>query len=159
VDPFEGLLKQDPPSAVDAEAYKRLKQIPLFRELAFPDVQALFRICMHVSFSPNTVIIEQGVPGAGLMVIVHGNADVMRVNGDLSVPLAMLGPGEALGEVSLLDASPTSARVVAATAVNALFMRRESLMTFLSTRDAAALRILRVLNKTLADRLRAANLR
>ncbi|MEW5852891.1 MAG: cyclic nucleotide-binding domain-containing protein [Myxococcota bacterium] len=156
VDPFADLLARDPAMA---SAYQHLKQLPFFAELSLPDMQAIYRICIHVSYPAEAVIIEQGAGGSGLLVVLQGSVHVLRVGGAAPVHLATLGPGESLGEMSIVDALPTSARVVAATPVSALFMPRDALSEYLATHDSAALRIFRVLTRTLVERLRAANLR
>lgn len=62
---------------------------------------------------PEDVIVEQNATLQALYVIVRGSVSVERVNGSQAVELAILAPGEFFGEVSFVDGSPASARVIA----------------------------------------------
>jgi tetratricopeptide (TPR) repeat protein len=153
VDPFnqrEGI-------APVADAYTHLKAIPIFAELRAADMRDLYRSCEEVSFAHGDVVIGEGIAGRGLFVIVQGDISVTRA--DSAVELARLGPGASVGELSLLDSSPTSARVTAVGPVFALFISQERFHQFIENHDDAARRIFRLFARTLADRLRAANAR
>jgi tetratricopeptide (TPR) repeat protein len=153
VDPFS--QKQGVPVASDA--YTHLKGIPIFAELRAEDMRDLYRASEEVSFCNGDVVVEAGTPGRGLYVIVQGDVRVVRV--DDGTELARLGPGSCVGELSLLDASRTSARVQAVTAVFALFISQQRFNQFVLTHDDAARRIFHLFARTLAERLRTANAR
>jgi tetratricopeptide (TPR) repeat protein len=156
--PFGGVMGGA--GAMSADAYATLKTIPLFADLTRPDMEALFHISAQVTYPPNSVMLEQGSPGTGLWVLVQGSVTVARVeNNGVTTPLAVLGPGNCVGEISLLDAGPTTARVVSQSTVLALFIARERFSEFLATRDGAALCIYRVFARTLAERMRLATQR
>lgn len=156
VDPFDASAKGE---ASGRDGYGHLKNIPIFAELALDDMRDLYRACDEVVYPAGGTIIEQGVHGQGLFVIVHGNVKVLRVDGGGATELASLGPGAYVGEISLVDDAPTSARVVTATEVRALFISRERFHQYLYGHEVAALRIYRLFTRTLAERLRQANVR
>jgi hypothetical protein len=156
IDPFENKGGGAPP-AVDA--YAQLKAIPIFGELAMQDMKDLYRVSQEVTFSSGAPIIEQGVRGNGLTVILAGEVQVQRVEGGATTPLASLRAGAYVGEMSLVDDAPTSARVVATSPVRALFIARERFEQYLYGHDTAAGRIFRLFTKTLAERLRQSNIR
>src|SRR5206468_6965534 len=60
-------------------------------------------------------LMKQGEAAASMWVILSGKVSVVREHKDLAVPipLAMLGPGEVVGEMGLLDGDPRSATVTA----------------------------------------------
>src|SRR5215469_3586790 len=60
-------------------------------------------------FSAGTTIFEEGSPGDVMYVILDGEVEV-RVGNDL---VEVLGSGEIVGEMALIDASPRSASIVA----------------------------------------------
>ena len=68
--------------------------------------------------------------------------------------LNTLGPGDYLGEISMLCNSPTSARVVATTWVRSLQIPRAQFERFLVTHPGAALRIYPLFAEGLAGRVR-----
>ncbi len=154
IDPFESKGSAEVP-AVDA--YTQLKAIPIFGELGMQDMKELYRVCQEVTFPPGGTIIEQGVRGSGLTVILAGEVHVVLASG--GAPLATLSAGAYVGEMSLVDDSPTSAKVVSVGNVRALFIARERFDQYLYNHDTAAQRIFRLFTKTLADRLRQSNVR
>lgn len=164
-DPFSALVdpfgnKGGTPGAPSAgDAYSHLKNIPIFAELAAQDMRELYRACDDVSFADQQVIIEQGVPGPGLVVIIQGNVRVLRGDATGITELARLAPGSYVGELSLIDAAPTSARVVADGTVLGLRISRERFNQYVLNHETAAFRIFQLFARTLAERLRTANLR
>lgn len=141
------------------DGYGQLKAIPIFGELALPDMKDLHRISEPVNYPPGSTIIEHGVEGVGLVVILQGEVQVLRVDGATAVPLATLGAGSYVGELSLVDEAPTSARVQAKTPVRALLISRARFQQYLYTHEAASTRIYMLFTRTLAERLRQANKR
>lgn len=56
---------------------------------------------------------KQGAPGAGLYILLSGEADVkLDADGERDIQLRTAGPGRRVGEFSLLDGSPRAATVV-----------------------------------------------
>ncbi len=162
-DPFSGIV--DPFSGKQAvgggsdEAYTFLKGMPIFAELRAEDMRDLYRACEEITWSDSERLVEQDVPGRGLFVIVQGDVRVVRADGGKETELARLGPGASVGELSLLDASPTSAKVVAVGPVFGLFISGARFSQFILSHDDAARRIFHLFARTLAERLRTANLR
>ena len=75
-----------------------------------------FDTCNYRLVSAGETVMKEGEAGTEAYVVERGALDVMR--GSLAataVPLARLGPGEWVGEMSLLLDEPRSATVVAAT--------------------------------------------
>lgn len=141
------------------DAYGYLKAIPIFGELALEDMKDLYRLSEEAQYSAGSTIIEQGTQGQGLFVIVDGAVQVFKIEAGRSKPLASLSAGSYVGELSLIDDAPTSARVVAAGPVRALFISRARFQQYLYTHEAAELRIYALFTRTLAERLRRANKR
>ena len=103
--------------AVPRAAYlEHLAQVPLFRSLSKRDLQRVARAADELQVEPGRVLMEQGQVGRECFVIVDGTATVRR-NGRR---VATLGPGDAAGELSLLDHGPRTATVVADGAMTVL---------------------------------------
>lgn len=163
-DPFANLKDPFDESSADtapqSDGYAHLKSIPIFAELDLNDMRDLYRVCHEVTYPQGATIIEQGMPGPGLVVVVTGHVAVHAVGADGNAKeLARLAAGSYVGEISLVDDAPTSARVVAAEGVSALVIPKERFRSFLIGRDVAAMRIYRLFTRTLAERLRQANQR
>jgi cAMP-dependent protein kinase regulator len=80
------------------------------------------------SFEPDDALIEQGETAAGLHLIASGSVSVIREEGDETLVLAELGPGEVVGEVSLVLRKPSTARVSANHATLTLHLPREDFL-------------------------------
>lgn len=139
-----------PAQNLPADGYAFLKAIPIFAELSLEDMKDLYLRSREVSFAEGATLLEQGVDGPGLFVILEGTVDVLA-GGRL---LNTLAPSVFVGEISLLQKAPVSARVVVRTAVRALLISRESFEDYVYNHEAAALRIYRLFSQGLADRVR-----
>ncbi len=66
---------------------------------------------LRVRYRKGDLIIKQGVYGISIYKILRGKVVILREDGDREVPLATLGPGEIIGEMTFLNqsAEPRSA--------------------------------------------------
>jgi CRP/FNR family transcriptional regulator, cyclic AMP receptor protein len=88
------------------EYYQR---VPLFSACTKKDLKLVAAQSERVRVKAGQVLIHQGETGREFFAIVEGTARVIR-NGR---KIARLGPGEAFGELALLDRAPRNATVVA----------------------------------------------
>jgi len=88
------------------------------------------------SFEPEEVLIEQGETAAGLHLIASGEVLVVREEGDESLMLAELGPGDIVGEVSLVLRKPSTAQVIANHATLTLHLPREDFLELIREHPA-----------------------
>ena len=110
------------------------------------DLSALATLFDEVRIAPGERLVSEGEAGSELFLIVTGEAAVTS-GGEM---VATVGPGQLVGEVSLVDQGPRSATVTALTPMETLVAGAESFATLLT--DAAVVRRLAV---ALAHRLRA----
>jgi tetratricopeptide (TPR) repeat protein len=136
------------------DGFDFLQKIPLFVDMPLPEMKAFYNISEERTFQDGERLIEQGRPGMALYVIRSGKVSVQRVEGDKVTEVAVLGEGDHVGEMSLVDESPTSARVVAKGTVVVFEVSRDHFLRFLQANDKFAVRVLRVFVRTLCDRLR-----
>lgn len=140
------------------DGYDALKTLPIFEDLTLDEMKVLYRICEQVSFDAGDIIIEQGHPGEGLIIVREGSIRVSKVEtGGRETVLATLPAGKYVGEMSLVDDAPTSARVVAVDKVRALAIKKDRLESLMFENERIALRVYRTFVKTLSDRLRVQN--
>jgi CRP/FNR family cyclic AMP-dependent transcriptional regulator len=112
-----------------AETMGMLQAVPLFTGLTKRQLVAVSKVVDHLSFEPGAVLVKELDVGRRLIIIRQGTAEVRRhgtgtgdgATGDANDRrLATVGPGDVVGELSLIDGKPTSASVVAETQLEAL---------------------------------------
>lgn len=128
-----------------------LKEIPLFNSLSNKELMELARHIDEIPVRADTMLTVQGGAGDAFYLIVEGKADVIRND----TKIAMLGPGDSVGEMSLLDGEPRSASVVMTSDGVVLTMPRREFTAVLRDIPAMALKLL----VALSLRLREANAR
>lgn len=124
----------------------RLRQIPLFAELADDALARVAELGSEIEAPAGTVLAMADEPGTGMFVVEEGRV-VVEGRGGFH---AELGPGEFFGELTLLvPEAHRVARVRAATDVRCLAIRRDDFTVLLEAEPALAVAML----PTLARRL------
>ena len=91
----------------------------MFEALSFlrhfdePALDWFFGHAVERNVTSGTVLIEEGRHPDAVFIVVQGLVGV-RLASAGATPVAQLGPGELLGEISLLENSPATATVTAA---------------------------------------------
>ena len=88
-----------------------LQQVPLFAACSRKDLQLVARRAEDVRVAAGKTLISEGETGHEFFVILSGTAKVTR----RGRKIATLGPGDAFGELALLEKAPRNASVVAET--------------------------------------------
>jgi CRP-like cAMP-binding protein len=88
------------------------------------------------TFEPGDVLIDEGETAGGLHLIASGEVAVVRGEGDEALVLAELGPGDIVGEVSLVLRKPSTARVTAKHATLTLHLPREDFLELIREHPA-----------------------
>ena len=92
-----------------------------------------------------------------MLLIITGEVAVDTAaagQGD-AVAISVLGPGNLVGEMGLLDGGARSASCTAATAVQAASLSRNGLQRLIEQRPAVAAKLMAGISKRMAERLRA----
>jgi CRP/FNR family cyclic AMP-dependent transcriptional regulator len=131
-----------------------VRQAPLFAALDDESAAALMSTMAQVELSRGQVLFREGDPGDRLYVIAEGKIKLGRTSGDgRENLLAILGPGEMFGELSLFDPGPRNATATAVADTHLIGLGNEDLTTWLTGRPDVARHLLRAL----ARRLRRTN--
>jgi CRP-like cAMP-binding protein len=128
----------------------QLRRVELFAALEPADLERVAAIAEERSFGDGAVIAEEGELGDELYVILDGRVQVARDDGST---LARRGPGDVIGELSLLRRSPRMASLIADGDVRAIGIQQLAFEGMIRDRPEIALAIMRML----ADRLTAAS--
>lgn len=120
-------------AGVPAERLALLRSVPMFADLP-PDLLARVDALMTESTVPaGAALVREDDAGREAFIIAEGEAEVIS-GGDL---VAEIGPGELVGEMSLLDNQPRSATVVARTPLRVLVMDPRQFAALFSDPHAA----------------------
>ena len=130
-----------------------------FAALKPESVQFLLGRAHSVPLHAGDTFLHEGDPGGDLYVVRTGRVEVFLERKDEGTPepvrihLAELGPGDCLGETSLLGVLPRTASVVALTEGTAIRLRNTDLLAF-SEKDPREFAILMInLGREVARRL------
>jgi CRP/FNR family transcriptional regulator, cyclic AMP receptor protein len=136
-----------------------LRRAPLFAALDQEAASALRSSMAEVQLDRADILFHEGDPGDRLYVVTDGKIKLGRTSGDgRENLLAVLGPGEMFGELSLFDPGPRTATATALTDTNLLGLGHEALKPWLTGRPEVAAELLRAIarrlrrtNETMAD--------
>jgi len=98
--------------AADPEQLRRapfLARSPLFAGLPRRLLGRLATRFFEKVYHPGEVVFEEGDPGRALFVVVEGAVEITRATAQGAYVLNTLGPGDAFGELALIDDYPRSA--------------------------------------------------
>ncbi len=131
-----------------------LRSAPLFRELDDEAAAALRDSMDEVRVTRGQVLFREGDAGDRVYVVIEGKVKLGRTAPDgRENLLAVLGPGQMFGELSLFDPGPRSATATAVTDSMLLGLGHEDLLPLLTGRPEVA----RGLLLQIAQRLRRSN--
>jgi CRP/FNR family transcriptional regulator, cyclic AMP receptor protein len=131
-----------------------LRQAPLFSALDDEAATALRGSLSESTLRRGDVLFHEGDSGDRLYIVLDGKVKLGRTSSDgRENLLAILGPGQMFGELSLFDPGPRSATVTAVTDASFASLSHEDLLKWLDGRPQVA----RGLLAQIASRLRKAN--
>jgi CRP/FNR family cyclic AMP-dependent transcriptional regulator len=140
------------------KAAAALANMHLFRGLVPEALERIAAIASQEAYAVGQFVFREGEVGDKLYLILEGKVRISRqLSGMGEEALAILGVGEAFGEMSLIDDTPRSADARAHENVKLLVITREAFEDLLFIHKDLAFEILWNFIKTLSGRLREAN--
>jgi CRP/FNR family transcriptional regulator, cyclic AMP receptor protein len=136
-----------------------LTSMPLFEGLTPAELDVLFDLAEVRTLKAAQRLFTEGEPADALWLVLEGDVEVSKRAEDSSVTLlAEMGPGAALGELSLFRAATRrSATVTAICPATVLRIPVTSFRKLIAASDLGALKVVNNLAHQLADRLVALN--
>ena len=113
-----------------------LSGLALFDGLAQDQIVRLETQLIPRQLEPRSPLFEQGAVGASIFIVRSGVLEVSRRDEAASKPYGRVGPGEYLGEVSMMIGKPHPVSVIALTPREVLELPRSALESMLKTDGA-----------------------
>jgi CRP-like cAMP-binding protein len=131
------------PDIPRAESVRLLANMPLFAGLTKRQLAAIAKLVDHRTFEAGAVLIREQQHGQRLILIRSGTAAVTRrgvvardgggVQQGADRRLGTVGPGDIVGELSLIDGHAASASVTAETPLDTMLLYRTRFNKLLSS--------------------------
>ncbi len=145
-------------AASDAQHEEQLAKVPFFDGLTTEALAMIAHVTTEEAYAYGTKIFAYGDPGDKLYIILEGKVRIFReVGGMGEEALAVLGPGEVFGEMSLLDESTRSAGALAHEKCRLLVITKDAFDDLLFLHKDLAYEVLWSCVRMLASRLRETN--
>lgn len=136
------------------EGVKDLGSLPLFEGLSAAELAQVDQLLHHSRVPAGTHFITADQPGEVVYVLLVGTVKIYVNRSDgREVILAFLGPGDTVGEMSLVDSAGRSANVMTTEASHLLSLDRATFQSCIRSMAPLANNLVRLL----ANRLRFAN--
>jgi len=124
-----------------------LEKLHLFTGVDFESVMGLLEECPVSELEEDDVLLHKGEANHFLYVILSGH---LRIHLELSLdPITILGSGEVVGELSLIDGQPTSAYAIATDHCRLLALNEKTVWSLVEASHAVARNLLFVLSRRL----------
>ena len=120
-----------------------LRKVPLFSKLSPEELMQVASIAGEHIFKDGEIFVREGEVGDEMFVIVSGNVRVTK--GSDESEIAQRGPGEFVGEMSILAHEPRMASLVADGDVFALCLEQDNFEQMLLEKPEIGLSVIRAL--------------
>jgi CRP/FNR family cyclic AMP-dependent transcriptional regulator len=132
-----------------------LARVEIFSGLGRRDLKALAKSCSESSYAEGEAICRQGERGVAAFLVVSGRVRVEEeMEGGRVVPVAEIGQGAMVGELSVIDGAERVATLRAASEVDCLVLTQWNMLALLRERPSIAAAMLPVVIKRFRDTTR-----
>jgi CRP-like cAMP-binding protein len=124
-----------------------LGQVPLFAGISAPGIEQLGAIADEVEVRAGTVLTQQGHREGFFFIVLEGTVRIERDGRTVNI----LGPGDYLGEIALLDGGPRTATAVTETPCRLLSMTYQMFHELLDAQPDLRVAILGAVGRRLRE--------
>jgi CRP-like cAMP-binding protein len=129
------------------EQVEMLRRSVMFGDLSARQLREIAKVSGSARYDAGAELLSEGAAGMTCFLIVDGTAKVVRGGRTLK----RLGPGEFVGEMSLLTTTPRSASVIAQTPLECITLTAKGLRSVLLANPPIALKMLTTMAGRLAE--------
>lgn len=136
------------------ENIKALKSSTLFAAIDKDELEHIAKHIVRKTFDDKQLLINQSDDAEAAYLILSGSVKVFRIaeNGN-EITLSILGPGEIVGEMSLIESEDRSASVAAIQKTEVLIITKGAFTHFIKSSPDAAIKLI----QTMAKRVRVSD--
>jgi CRP/FNR family transcriptional regulator/CRP/FNR family cyclic AMP-dependent transcriptional regulator len=129
-----------------------LRKVPFLAALPEGDLAALARSAVRRQFRRGELVFQKDDPGDCAYIIDEGAVRIYLPGlQGTDLTLAVLGPGDFFGDLSLLDGRPRSASAAAVSDTSLITIHRSDFIALLRSRPDAAMAVLAVVARRLRE--------
>jgi CRP-like cAMP-binding protein len=139
---------------MNAQKIEMLKNIPIFHELTHKEILEVDELLHERIYEKDEIIFEEGDPGHGIFIIVSGKLRADPSHKLLKNAVLDFGPGELVGELSLFDQAPRTAKVVAVERTVTVALFQAEFSSLLLKNKNVGVKVLVEIARTLSRRAR-----
>ena len=125
------------------DAIEGLRNVSLFAGLQERYLKLMAKACKERSFEAGEYLVKQDDDGIGLFIITSGKVKVVKSTADgKEIEIATHGPGEFIGELSVLDGAKRTANVLAVEKTECILLASWDFNSIMQTHPEIAMDIL-----------------
>lgn len=129
-----------------------LRKVPLLAGLSDGDREALAAALARRRYGKGDIVMQKDEPGHSLFIVERGSVRIYVPSAQGNdLILAVLGPGDFFGDISLLDGRPRSASAAVAVDTTLLMLERSDFIALITRRPAAAMAVLEAVARRLRE--------
>jgi CRP-like cAMP-binding protein len=137
------------------DAHRRiLEKSKLFRHISIDSIEDVLAECPVYQLAAGDILIEPEQDNHAVYIVLDGGLSVQLVGRD-AFEVSSLGPGECVGEISMVDGQRPSARVRASEPTSVLVLGHPALWTLLNRSHGVAFNLLWILSGRMRDHNKA----
>ncbi len=134
--------------------YDKLKNLILFKDMNDAELDIVTRRIFEKDYKKGSTLFVEGMPGEVLYIVTEGSVEISKKTKDGEEVIAVLTPGEVVGEMSLIDAGPRTASGKTSADSKLVVVTKKSFVEILDSDPKIAAKILMALLKIINKRLR-----
>jgi CRP/FNR family cyclic AMP-dependent transcriptional regulator len=93
----------------EAPNIQEMKKIPIFADMTENEIYHILKLAFEKKYTVGSTLFVEGMTGEVLYIIKSGKVDICKKTDKGEIVIASLGPGEFLGELSIIDEGKRSA--------------------------------------------------
>ncbi len=134
---------------------KLLRDTAIFEQLSDVQLHRIEQRLITLQFEPGDLVFREGAPGRYICFVIAGELEVLKDTGEgENVPIATLGAGHSVGEMSIIDGLTCSATVICRRPARVLALTREDFDLLVDEEPRLGTEIFRGISRLLSMSLR-----